>query len=162
MSTSIESLRERNRLYMRKIRYAAGAKPMEENRTCASFLGVHVAERVLRRVFKDVQTMPYGNPGFDFICNKGKKIDVKAACAQHRVDCADKWLFHTRYNKVPDYFLCMAFDNRIDLTPLYIWLLPASKVNHLSGAGVAATTIHKWDSYRIPIDDVVVCCDNLR
>lgn len=162
MSTQIERNRERCRLRIREVRYAAGAKPMSENKTCASFLGVYVAERVLHRVFKDVRTMPYGNPGFDFICSKGKKIDVKAACVQHVVGHSDRWQFHTRYNMIPDYFLCLAFDNRVDLTPLYIWLLPADKFNRLSSATIAVTTVHKWDSHKIPIDMVVTCCNSLR
>ena len=148
--------------HWRQLRYAAGAKSMSENRSCASFLGVYVAERVLHRVFKNVKTMPYGNPGFDFICSKGKKVDVKAACVQHHAKHADMWQFHVRHNMVPDYFLCMAFDNRVDLTPLHLWLLPAGKFNHLSGISIAVTTIHKWDRYAIPVDKVVACCNSLR
>ena len=37
-----------------------------DNKTCALFLGVHVAERVLSHVFKQVKRMPNGNVGYDF------------------------------------------------------------------------------------------------
>ena len=53
-----------------------GVRSFRENKECAAFLGVRVAERVLRHTFNDVKMMPYGNPGFDFICNRKKWIDV--------------------------------------------------------------------------------------
>lgn len=51
--------------------------PLGENRSCASFLGVCVAEKVLDGYFDNLVRMPYGNVGYDYVCGKGFKIDVK-------------------------------------------------------------------------------------
>ena len=62
--------------------YRHGKQPFNGNRDCTLFLGVHVAERVLSKVFKDVERMPMNNPGYDFICGGGYKIDVKSPTAR--------------------------------------------------------------------------------
>ena len=136
-----------------------GHQPMNENRKCASFLGVYVAERVLSHVFKNVQRMPYNNPGFDFICGKGYKIDVKSAC---RGKNRNSWMFNIDHNTIADYFLFLAFDNRQNLNPMYAWLIPGDKLNHLKGTSISRSTIHKWDEHRSPIDRVVSCCEAMR
>ena len=136
-----------------------GVRPFERNKECALYLGVHIAERVLSHAFKDVQVMPYGNPGFDFICTKGKKIDVKSAC---KGKIQNNWIFHINHNTVADYFLCLAFDNREDLNPLHAWLLPGDKVNHLTGIGICPSTIHRWDAYRLDVTKVTTCCNVMR
>ena len=42
------------------------------NKKSTNYLGCTIAEKVLSKVFKDVKVMSYGNPGYDFICSKGK------------------------------------------------------------------------------------------
>jgi hypothetical protein len=126
------------------------------------FLGVHVAEKVLSYVFDNVVRQPVTNPGFDFICNKGKKIDVKSSCLiyqNHRTPC---WNFHIDKNKIADYFLCIAFDNRKNLTPLHLWLLPADKLNHMTGTRISMNRVAKWNQYAINIDEVSKCCNIMR
>lgn len=132
--------------------------PYTENKTCALYLGIHIAERVLSHIFKDVERMPMHNPGYDFICNRGKKIDVKSACL--RKDSS--WSFGIRCNTTPDFFLCLAFNNREDLTPLCAWLLPGNKVSHLTAASISMSTAHKWDVHKLDITKVSECCDSLR
>ena len=83
-----------------------GGRAMSENRECAAFLGVYVAERVLKNVFKNVEQMPNGNPGFDFLCGQGYKIDVKCSCLWYRNIGTPRWGFKIRKNKIADYFLC--------------------------------------------------------
>ena len=143
-------------------RYRKGGLSMEKNKQCSSFLGVHVAEKVLSKVFKNVDVMPYGHSGYDFICGKGKKIDVKASCGRDNMCGNRQWLFNIRHNKISDYFLCLAFNNRIELNPLYIWLIPANKLNNLMSARITETTINKWDEYRLETDKVVSCCNVLK
>ena len=143
-------------------RHAHGGKPAAENKQCPTFLGVHVAERVLSKVFKDVKRMPPNNMGCDFICNKGKKIDVKSACTETHYNQRDSWAFTVRRNQIADYFLCLAFDNREDLNPLHIWLIPGHIVNHLKGATIAESTLSKWDEYKLDISKTVACCDNMK
>lgn len=123
-----------------------------KNKECTMYLGVHVAEQVLCRVFKDVEVMPIGNRGYDFICNY-KLIDVKSATLGKN----GSWAFQIRRNTTADFFLCLAFDNRKDLTPLHIWLLPGEKFNHLRGASICPSTIHKWDEYRLDLKKVSDC-----
>jgi len=103
--------------------------PMKINKKCASFLGCHVAERVLSHVFKDVEKMPYGNIGFDFICNKGFKIDVKASC----LHVNNSYAFHINRNKIADYFLLVGFDNRENLNPQHIWLMKSNIIIKYNG-----------------------------
>lgn len=132
-----------------------------ENRDCGVFLGVHVAERVLSKVFKGVERMPYHNRGFDFICSRGKKIDVKSATYSTR-NGSVRWQFYIRKNTIADFFLCIAFDNRDELTPLHMWLLPGDVVNDKSKASITNTALDKWDEYRIPIDKTVECCNEMK
>ena len=136
-----------------------GQRPMSENKECASYLGVCVAERVLRHVFKDVVRMPYGNPGYDFVCNRGYLVDSKSSCI---IKSKNGWSFAIRRNIVADYFLCLAFDNREYLNPLHVWLIHGGVLSHLTGASISPSTIHKWDEYKLDIDKVISCCDTLK
>ena len=129
-----------------------------ENKQCSLYLGIHVAEKVLSHVFKNVEVMPHGNKGYDFICNHGKKIDVKSAC----IGKNGAWLFNIKHNTIADYFLCIAFDNRNDLNPTHAWLIPGSKFSRLVGVSISISTIHKWDDYWLDIDKIVMCCDICR
>jgi len=135
-----------------------GHRPMCENRGCSLFLGVHIAERVLSRSFRDVERMPNNNPGYDFICNKGKKIDVKSSC----LNKDGKWMFNITHNTIADYFLCLAFDNRTDLPPVHAGLIPGEKVNHLMGTGISPNTVCRWGEYRQDISKIAACCDTFR
>ena len=145
-----------------KYRRAHGIKPASENKQCPSFLGVHIAERVLSKVFKDVKKMPPNHAGYDFICNRGKKIDVKSACTRTCDKSNNRWDFGINRNQIADYFLCLAFDNRENLNPLHIWLIPGHIVNHLKSATRAESTLSKWDKYKLDIDKVVKCCDIIK
>lgn len=136
-----------------------GMEPMNENRECASFLGVHVAEQVLSKVFKNVERMPTNNRGYDFICGKGYKIDVKSSTIHKK---RTYWQFHVDRNVVADYFLCIAFDNRDDLNPLHLWLVPGNVINKFRGVSIHPTTIQKWDEYMLDIDSVIKCCDTMK
>jgi len=135
-----------------------GKQPFNENKECAQFLGIHIAERVLSHVFKNVERMPMHNPGYDVICNHNKKIDIKSSCQR----TTGRWAFHINRNTTADYFLCIAFDNREDLNPLYAWLLPGDKFNHLIGVEIHQSTIHKWDEYKLDISKIITYCDTLK
>ena len=165
----IENLEQVNakqrEFYERRGRRLLGRKPISENKECSSWLGVHVAERVLSKVFKDVEQMPTNNSGYDFICNKGKKIDVKSACVsidKRRYTNRRSWAFSIKKNKEADFFLLLAFDNRDDLNPLHMWLIPSNVVNHKIGLQISETKIKKFDEYKIDISSVVDCCNNLK
>jgi hypothetical protein len=140
--------------------YRNGAQPMSDNRLCSSFLGVHVAEQVLVQLFKDVVKMPYGNPGFDFKCANGYEIDVKAACM--RLRDAGSWGFHIDHNTIADFFLCIAFDNREELNPQHVWLIPGEDISHLKAASISRAALGRWAQYEKPLGEVISCCDAMK
>ena len=137
----------------------SGHLPMSENKECASYFGVHTLERVLKNSFDDVERMPYGNKGYDFICSKGKKVDAKGAC---KTKNRNGWAFGIRKNTIAEYFCLVAFDNRKDLNPLYMWMIPGHVLNHLTVASISPSTLSKWDKYRKPIGKLSICCDDMR
>lgn len=137
-------------------------EPMNINKECAAFLGVYIAEEMLSHVFKHVERMPYGNPGYDFKCSKGYLVDAKCSCRRHSKIRADQWSFAIRKNCIADYFLCLAFDNREDLNPEHVWLIPGGTVNHLTGLRISETRVDKWTQYEQHIDKVMACCNILK
>jgi len=142
-----------------------GKHPYDENKKCSLYLGVHIAEQALSLAFKDVKRMPMGNPGYDVVCNHGKLIDIKSSCISFQIvdgtQCSC-WHFNINHNTIADYFLCIAFDDRETLTPLHVWLIPGSKLNHLTGTSISPSTIHKWDEYRLDISKIDECCNTMR
>lgn len=153
---------DRRRIIVERSGRKIGILPMSENRKCSKFLGIHVAERVMRYVFKDVQVMPSGNPGFDIICNKDRMIDIKSSCKHFPGNNTPCWMFNINYNTTADYFLLLAFDNREYLNPLHVWLVPGHVLNYKKGTTISETTVGKWDEYKIDINEVITCCDTLK
>ena len=129
------------------------------NKKSAVYLGCTIAEKVLSKVFKDVEIMPYGNSGFDFTCNKGKKIDVKSSCIRKN---QRNWVFNIKKNVVADFFLCIAFNDRESLTPLHLWLIPSNEVKDKRALSISLGTIHKWDKLKLDISKTLQCCDEMR
>lgn len=135
---------------------------MNKNRQCSSFLGVHVAERVLAAVFENIERMPYGNKGFDFICGKGYAVDVKSACRTKHKQRSDRWVFRISKNNIADYFLLIAFDDRTHLNPEHLWLIPGGILKNRVTTSISTTAIDKWNEYEKQLDKVVCCCSNMR
>lgn len=155
--------RDYRRVYQPEYQHRTGRQqPMSENRECSLFLGVHIAERVLSHVFKNVHRMPYGHTGYDFICSGGYMIDVKSSCSGRSGNRSDRWRFAIRKNKIAEYFLLLAFDNRDNLSPKHIWLIPSNVVNDYVIIGVSETTLSKWDEYKLDVDRVSACCNALK
>lgn len=130
------------------------------NPKCASYLGVYVAERLLSKIFKNVERMPYGHPGYDFICGKGYKVDVKGGCLGNNTP--DRWLFKINKNQIADYFLCLAFDNRYDLNPIHVWLIPCEVLNNKVCTSISKYQTDRWSEYEQPLDKVLKCCDTMK
>lgn len=133
---------------------------IKNNKNCPGFLGVYIAEHILSHIYHNVKRMPYGHRGYDFICGKGYKIDVKSACLKE--NHPNLWGFSIKRNKIPDYFLCLAFDNREDLNPLYIWLIPGYILNNKFGTSISKSTLNKWKEYEQSINKVITCCNKCR
>ena len=167
-----ESCFKREWKYINKKATQLKITSMQINKNCSVFLGCHVAERVLSYVFKDVQRMPNGNRGYDFICNKGFKIDVKASCLQKN----NTYVFVTKYNKIADYFLCIAFDNRKDLNPQHIWLIKSDDVcvidkkkrlfRDICAVNIKndSDTLSKFSKYELvdKLKETTECCTELK
>lgn len=115
--------------YMRQRAYGTDLSvPASKNKECAVFLGVVVAETLLSKIFQNIRRMPYGNKGFDFICNRGYKIDVKSSCLRNGHNGKrDSWRFVINHNKTADYFIMIAFDDRSSLQPHHIWLIKGTE-----------------------------------
>lgn len=140
---------------------------MKTNKKCTQFLGIHVAERVLSHVFKDVHRMPYGNPGYDFTCNKGFKIDSKASCL-----CNDDntYAFIINCNKITDYFLLIGFDNREDLNPQHVWLIKSDeiirkrKLNEFQSLKISNTRfgLSQFLKHEHKLKEIINCCNVIK
>ncbi len=115
--------------YIREKRHELGInKPMSENKECSAYLGVHIAENILSVIFNNIKRMPYGNIGYDFICEKMFKIDVKCAVLTKDNRNNGRFMFSINKNIFADYFLLLAFDNRKNLTPLHLWLIGGNEL----------------------------------
>ena len=152
---NIEKVKASNTKQRRK----NGGLSMSENKECTVYLGVHIGEHVLGSLFENVEMMPYGNKGYDIICNNDKKIDVKISCMRKNYN---GWSFSIKHNTITDYFLCMAFNNRKDLNPLHIWMLPEDKFNHLIQTSISESTLDKWSEYEKPIGEAITYCNAMK
>ena len=149
------------REYKREWAHRTGRQlPMAENKKCSAHLGVHIAERALSQFFKAIKRMPYGNPGYDFKCGQDYMVDVKSACQGQR----GSWHFIINRNTIADYFLCLAFDDRDNLNPLHVWLIPGHAVNHLLCLGIypGKRGLASWVKYEKGLDSVELCCSKMR
>lgn len=140
--------------------YKSGNGGIKTNNKCGIWLGIHVAEQVLSKVFKNFQRMPTNNPGYDFICGKNYKIDVKSSCLVKNK--LKTWTFVINKNIIANYFLCLAFDNRGDLNPLHIWLIPSNILNHKVSTSISESTLYKWSQYEQSLDKVLTCCNTMK
>jgi hypothetical protein len=138
--------------------------PLEEAKDCGSYLGIIIAERVLSTFFEHMERMPRNNRGFDYICGKGYKIDVKSGCILQYGNGNPFWHFDIRKNKIADYFLLLGFDNRENLEPQHVWLIPGNIINDRVGFAITFTEngLKKWLQYEKPLDKVVECCAAMK
>jgi len=145
-----------------------GITSMKINKKCSQFLGCNVAEKVLSHVFIDVKRMPYRNKGFDFICNRGHKIDSKSSCLHE-----NRYIFVIKHNKIADYFLCIGFDNRENLNPKHIWLIKNdeiinknSELKNLYSLSITNTEygLFKFSKYELTdkLKETIECCSTLK
>lgn len=139
-------------------------RPMAEAKECATYLGIYVAEKVLSQAFENVTRMPMGNPGYDFICEKGRKVDCKSSCLQYYGTRNGMWRFNITHNKIADYFLCIGFDDRTNLNPMHVWMIPNELVSQKSMLGITNSQriLKKWEEYERPIDKIGACCAKMR
>lgn len=138
---------------------------MREAKDCSAWLGVHVAEQILSKLFDHMERMRYGFPGYDFVCGKGFKIDCKSACLFIDPKGHAHWYFTIKRNQIPDYFLLLAFnEDRENLTPLHVWLIPGGILNSKVCLSITNSCkgLARFSEYEKPLDDVVGYCDEMK
>lgn len=155
-------LKKKKIWYDKRGRNLYGIKPMDENKNCPLYLGVIVGERLCKHLFNGVEVMPFGHKGYDVICKKGNKIDVKTTCTRIRENKYQDWKFNINRNILADYFVLVAFDNIKDLNPLHLWMIPGHQVNKNATVSISPSTIHKWDNWKHNIGSVQLCCTELK
>ena len=112
---------ERVRDYNRERCYNLGIYgPASDNKDCASWFG-NISENYVMKTFEDPIPMPPNNPGFDWLCKKGEKIDHKSSCLNFHNTNPD-WIFSIRYNNIADWFILSGWDNRDSLQPMRVWI----------------------------------------
>lgn len=108
--------------YQKELMYDKGIhSPLSDNKDCSYYFGLFIAQNYIIKTFEDPIEMPPNNPGFDWICKNGKKIDHKARCLCNVGNCIG-WKFEIKYNNIADYFILSAWDNRDSLNPLRVWI----------------------------------------
>jgi hypothetical protein len=139
-------------------------RPLSKAINCPAYLGVYIAERALSRFFKNITRMKNGNRGYDFLCGKNFKIDVKSSCARTKYKKSQTWRFGICKNKMADYFLCLAFDNRENLEPKHVWLIPGSMINDKHDIRISSTkkSLKRYEQYERPLDNVITCCNEMK
>ena len=167
--------------YCNYLRYRNGTcLPMAINKECPNYLGIHISERLLSKIWDNVIRMPNGNRGYDFICGKGYKIDVKSSCIENNMVINkyntkyhyNMWNFRIGENKIADYFLLLAFDNRESLNPLHIWLIKGDEL--INGRKLkyrmcfkitnSLMSIRKFKKYEMKekLDELSKCCNTFK
>jgi len=99
---------------------------MKENRMNNKFIGIYIAENGIAKIYEESKRMPCNHPGYDIICPKGYKIDVKATVlSRYNTFC-----FGIQKNEVADYFILVGFNNIIELKPLHLWIIKSDENIH--------------------------------
>ena len=158
---------ERKREIHNASNYRCGiCKPMSESKESSQYLGVYVAERVLRNcgLFQHIEKMPLNHPGIDFRCGKGFGIDVKSSCLHQGRWGSPHWAFTIKGNDKADFFMLIGFDDREGLNPLHVWLVPGYLINMQGSLTITNNEIGlaKWAKYEQAIGLVASCCDKLK
>lgn len=100
-------------------------RPIEEAKDSPTYFGVCIGEKYVSQTFDNPKMMPYGNPGYDWECKNGLKIQHEARCLC-KSECASEGtnpqfkFTHIDYNKVADVFILSGWKDRESLEPLLV------------------------------------------
>ncbi len=143
--------KERNRFW----HYDNGSIPMSENIDSGQYLGIEMAERRVARMLLPIvlekieKEMPYGNPGFDFICHNNQKIDIKSTT----LNGLNKLSFHIRWNNIPEYFMLVGFNNREELNIIGIWMIKKGERLRYNRSSSSKLELYKREGLSIKFDE---------
>jgi hypothetical protein len=127
---------------------------MYTNRSCASYLGVVIAEQYVSDTFDYTEHCNPTNPKYDFVFPDDKLINVKSSCLRHRKGHSDSWMFFINRNDEVDSFICLGFDNRNDLNLEHVWMIPSGEISHLSTLAISVNNLNKYSKYELDIDNM--------
>lgn len=131
---------------------------MTKNKKCPKFLRISIGGRLCKHYFRDVEIMPRSERGYDIVCNKGKKIDVKMSCATLKKNSKNQsFNFKIEKNKTADHFILIALDNGNDINILNLWIVPAHEINNKSNITTSIKTMHKWDKWKRDNVELKIC-----
>ena len=82
----------------------------------------YISQNYVMRTFEGPEEMPTNNPGFDWKCKNGDKIEHKGSCLQNTRGRYPYWIFNIDWNNIADYFILSAWDSPESLIPLHIWI----------------------------------------
>ncbi len=151
-------------------------RPQSENKECSNYLGIVVAEDLISKIFGNFTRMPPNFSGYDVICGKDYKIDIKSSCIRKiKNRKVTIWSFNICKNKIADYFLLLAFDSRHDLNPVRVWLIKGTEIVGVEKQGIlndkSAFDIHNnqthLDTYKKyeltdKLEKLKECCNTLK
>lgn len=103
--------------------YPGMPSPIKENRRDTRFIGTYIAENGIAKIYEGSQRMAYYNRGYDILCPKGYKIDVKATVLNQY----NMFNFGINKNNLADYFILVAFNNIIELIPMHMWIIKSDE-----------------------------------
>lgn len=141
-----------------------GERPMSEAKNCGLYMGVHITENVLSDYFDNLVRMPNGNRGYDFLWNGMFKIDCKSSTLYQREKHTPHWMFSIDKNQIADYFLCLAFDNKFELNPQHIWLIPSRWLREVRMLYIYNTSprLAEFAPFEHPVDKVITRCNAMK
>lgn len=152
--------------YIRNWRHATGRnRPMADAPDSASYLGIVIAEKVVQALMPGaVKHMPNNNPGYDFICGRGYKVDVKSAALVASGPRSKYWVFHPNYNTIADYFVLLAFDTRDKLNPQYVWVVPGHVINRQRSLSITPGGGNEklFKPYLHDPSAIIACCNTMK
>ena len=131
-------------------------------------LGLYI-EKAIAKMFGSIAEVT-NNPGVDFVCPNGYKMQVKVSSMRYNHGKHPAWSFGIRRNKVVDYFILVAVNSsedidKEDFKPINIWLMKGKLVNKQGDVSVALSRISKWDEYSIMKEyenKFVACCTTIK
>lgn len=97
--------------YRREFLHETGRNlPKEFDEDCSRYFGEFIAENYIIKTFENPVRMPPNNPGFDWLCKKGEKIQCKARCLKYESGHSPRWSYRLadnrgNFNETADWFI---------------------------------------------------------
>ena len=110
-------------------------------------IGKYIAKDTFKRMFPEAVYNTF--PEYDFVY-KGKTYKANASAMSRK----NSWTYTIRGNQDPDIHVFMAFDNGKDLNLMHMWFIPREVYKKFAIIVVYASTISRWDDYRVDAEDL--------